>query len=144
MLIPNVFQCLEVVHQSPLGAIGCIRSLLVAPCEYDCAQWLLNYQVSTWRNRVTSLSPRTGVYFLCTLLFGCMECSGCIRVQPSFFADNIITPRSSDKGMQILYCESLYHKAHTHNLTFLPQSLFQSTPFLSFHHLSNHFYTYVL
>ena len=87
MLIPDSFQCLVVVRRSALGEFGCIRSRWVAPCEFGCTPGLLNRAVSTWLHRVNSLSPRTGVYVVCTLLFGCMECSWCIRVQAIFFAD---------------------------------------------------------
>ena len=87
ILIPDGFQCLVVVQRSALGEFGCTRSHWVAPCEFGCTPYLLNRAVSTWLHRVNSLSPRTGVYVLCTLLFGCIECSGCIRVQTIFFAD---------------------------------------------------------
>ena len=87
MLIPDGFQCLVVVQRNALCEFGCIRSLWVAPCEFGCTPCLLNRAVSTWLHRVNSLSPRTGVYVLGTPLFGCIEGSGCIRVQTIFFAD---------------------------------------------------------
>ena len=89
MLIPEGFQCLVVVQRNALGEVGCIQSLRVAPWEFGCAQWLLNPEVFTWLHQVTSLSPRTGVYVLCTLLFGCLECSGCNRVQSIYFTDDL-------------------------------------------------------
>ena len=91
MLIPGGFQCLVVVQRNSLGEFGCIRSLWVAPCEFGCTPCLLNRVVSTWLHRVNSLSPRTGLYVLGTLLSGCIEGSRCIRVQTTFFADVHLT-----------------------------------------------------
>ena len=90
MLIPDGFQCLVVLHRNVLGEFGSIRSLWVASCEFGCTPCLLNREVSTWLHLVTSLSPRTGVYVLCTLLFRCIKYSRCIRVQAIFFADGTL------------------------------------------------------
>ena len=90
MLIPDGFQCLVVVQRNALGEFGCIRSIWGAPCEFGCTLYLLNLEVSTRLHRVTSLLPRTEVYVLCTLLFGCIECSGCIRVQSIILADILL------------------------------------------------------
>ena len=117
MLIPASFQCLVVVQRSALGELGCIRSLWVAPCEYACTPCLLNCVVSTWLHRVNSLSPRTGVYVLCTLLFGYIECSGCIRVQTIFFADIFVKKQDGSLRLYINYggLNAWYKKGAIHS-----------------------------
>ena len=85
MLITDGFQCLVVVQRNVLDELGCIRSLWGALSGFGCTPCPQNWEVSIRLESVTSLSPRTRVYFLCTLLFGCIECSGCIRVQSTFF-----------------------------------------------------------
>ena len=123
MLIPDGFQCLVVVQRNPLGEFGCIRSLWGVPSEFGCTPCLLNREVSTRLHRVTRLSPRTGVYVLCTLLFGCIECSGCIRVQSIFFADG--------PAFTFCWCGTLYWLTDRHDFKgccgYLPQERMETS-----------------
>lgn len=84
MLIPDAFRCLGLGQRNALCEFDCIWFLQVAPCKCGCGLFPLNYLLSTLLHWVTRLGLGTAVYVLCILLFGCMECSRCLKVQTSF------------------------------------------------------------